>query len=182
MNNKVIFAFAVGAAIGSVASWFFTKKYYERVAQEEIDSVIDYYNDKIEEDEGEAVEATPKTYEKPSLSEYAKKIADEGYAPEENEEEKEKEPMMPKIEPYVISPSEFGEMDEYETVSLTQYADGVITDEWGDVIEDVDRVVGPDVESHFGEYEDDSVFIRNDDLKTDYEILRDYRNYSESLE
>ena len=35
--------------------------------------------------------------------------------------------------------------------------------------------------SHFGEYEDDSVFVRNDDRKCDYEILMDQRLYSDVI-
>lgn len=35
---------------------------------------------------------------------------------------------------------------------------------------------------HFGEYEDDSVYVRNDAKKCDYEILLDQRNYQEIFE
>ena len=31
---------------------------------------------------------------------------------------------------------------------------------------------------HFGEYEDDAVYVRNDELKTDYEILRSEKDYN----
>lgn len=37
--------------------------------------------------------------------------------------------------------------------------------------------IGDDALGHFGEYEDDSVFVRNDEEQTDYEILLDGRNY-----
>ena len=43
-----------------------------------------------------------------------------------------------------------------------------------------DDVVGMESLTHFGEYEDDSVFVRNDRLKCDYEILMDERTYSGS--
>ena len=82
-------------------------------------------------------------------------------------------------EPYVISPEEFDENEDYNTVSLTYYADGVLTDERDNVIVDVDSIVGEDSLNHFGEYEDDSVFVRNDELQTDYEILLDTRNYGD---
>ena len=72
------------------------------------------------------------------------------------------------------------ENEDYETVSLTYYADGVLTDEFGNVIEDVEGMVGKESLTHFGEYEEDSVFVRNDSLKTDYEILRDTYNYSDT--
>jgi len=81
--------------------------------------------------------------------------------------------------PYVIPPEEFGELHGYETISLTYYADNVLADELDELVEDVDDVVGLDSLKTFGRYEDDSVFVRNDRLKADYEILADLRNYSD---
>ena len=84
---------------------------------------------------------------------------------------------MEKDKPYVISPDDFDEMDDYETETLMYYEDDVLTDDGGNIITDVEKLIGKDSLSHFGEYEDDSVFVRNDKLKTDYEILADGRNY-----
>ena len=36
-----------------------------------------------------------------------------------------------------------------------------------------------EIESHFGEYEEDTVFVRNNDLKCDYEILRTIEDFEE---
>ena len=81
--------------------------------------------------------------------------------------------------PYVIKPEEFGEFEEYETISLTYYADQVLADDNNEPVEDVEETVGFASLGHFGEYEDDSVFVRNDRLKCDYEILLDSRNYAD---
>ena len=81
--------------------------------------------------------------------------------------------------PYVISPDDFDDNDDYEVVSLVYYSDGVLADEDDNVIEDVEGMVGEDSLNHFGEYEDDSVFVRNDERKTDYEILLDSRNFAD---
>ena len=43
----------------------------------------------------------------------------------------------------------------------------------------IEDLIGEDSLSHFGEYEDDSVFVRNDRLRTDYEILADTRRYGD---
>ena len=83
------------------------------------------------------------------------------------------------IEPYVLVPEEFDE-NGYETMTLFYYADGVLA--YGDtneVVEDVGELVCEDFAEHFGEYEDDSVFVRNDNLRIDIEILKDVRRYSE---
>ena len=71
---------------------------------------------------------------------------------------------------------------DYSTISLTYYSDDVLTYESDELVEDVDDIVGADFAEHFGEYEDDSVFIRNDRMKTDFEILADKRNYSDVVE
>ena len=49
-------------------------------------------------------------------------------------------------------------------------------------IEDVDNIVGLDSLDTFGKYEDDSIYVRNDSLKCDYEILADNSNYSDIIE
>ena len=57
----------------------------------------------------------------------------------------------------------------------------ILTDDDNNPIEDVEGLVGLHYDTHFGEYEDDSVFIRNDELKTDFEILADSRRYSDVI-
>lgn len=185
-----MFIFAVGAAIGSAVAWLYAKKYYERIANEEIESMKEWLARRVEEQDKEKEEepespvqnpATPSI--KPDLMDYAAKVKDLGYVDysrrtegkEETDDEEEVDDTDDYI--YVIKPEIFGEED-YEEVSLTYYADGVLTDEQDNPIEDVAGMVGADYASHFGEYEDDSVFIRNDRLRTDFEILADQRKYS----
>ena len=46
--------------------------------------------------------------------------------------------------PYVISPEEFGDFDEYTKLSLTYYSDGVLADENDEIVDDIDETVGAD--------------------------------------
>lgn len=173
--------FALGAAVGSAVTWQYTKKKYEKIAQEEIDSVKEVFSKreadteiKVETEHSNVQEARfDKVEEKPDLSEYAAILEQEGYTSEEGVKVSDK--------PYVISPDEFGEFDEYEQISFTYYADQVLADENDEQIEDVEGTIGHEALTHFGEYEDDSVFVRNDRRKCDYEILMDNRLYSEVL-
>lgn len=80
--------------------------------------------------------------------------------------------------PYVISPEDFNELEGFTPVSLTYFADEVLADERGVVVEDPEELIGDGLQ-HFGEYEEDSVFVRNELLKCDYEILRDLGTYEE---
>lgn len=82
---------------------------------------------------------------------------------------------------YVVSPNEFAVLDDYEVTTLTYYADGTLTDDNDDIIYDVDGILPNDYASHFGEYEEDSVYVRNTLRKTDYEILKDVREYSDAV-
>lgn len=183
--------FIVGAAVGSIVTWRYVEKKYEQIAQKEIDSVKEVFakrEQKPTEDEDADVirEKAFNAKEKPNIIEYAAKLQEQGYTnyadiePEINKEEVNEESMDIST-PYVIPPEEFGEFDDYERIGLTYYADQILTDDDDELIEDIEDTVGFDSLNHFGEYEDDSVFVRNDRLKCDYEILLDQRKYSDVI-
>ena len=191
MNKLLIFL--AGAGLGSGITWLIVKKHYQNVADEEIESVVSRFRDpmpiKIVEDEPEKeekmnryVELT-KNYTKPNPMDYAAKYQNKpseqkdeiDYTATEHPEDDDEET------PYVISPEEFGELDDYEKVSLTYYADGYLVEGDLGIIDDVDVVVGPDALDSFGEYEEDAVYVRNDQHKTDYEILLSEMNYHDDV-
>lgn len=168
--------FLTGGVIGSAVTWKVVKTKYEKIANEEIESMREYYDKKKKKDILEAGDLT--------VQDIRNKVQELGYANEqwlrdnENSNEEEDEEIMDK--PYVIPPEESWEQD-YPTISLTYYeGDKVLANERNEMIANVDELVGEDFADHFGEYEEDSVFIRNDNHKVYYEILRDYGNYSES--
>ena len=194
MNNKItsFMMFIFGAAVGSVVTWQYTKKKYEQIAQEEIDSVKETFsklkevkNKDNESDENNNVGTiVERAKDKPSIMEYAAKLRKQGYINYSNTDslfEEEVDENMINDKPYVISPDEFGEFDDYDTISLTYYADQVLVDEDDELVEDIEETVGFESLNAFGEYEDDSVFVRNDRLKCDYEILLDQRKYSDVI-
>lgn len=182
MNKlSVLSAFISGVVIGYASSWYFTKKKYEQIANEEIESVKERFSYKTSSEEHskdgdkknknwkEGYDEETTDQEKPEISEYTKKLNTEGYTNYSTNEKSSK--------PYVISPEQFGENDEYDRISLTYYSDSVLADENDEIMDDTEDSVGSDFMNHFGEYEDDSVFVRNDRLKVDYEILLDSRPY-----
>lgn len=174
--------FATGAAVGSAVTWKLIKDKYEQMAREDIQSVRDYYAKKHECDEEEARDVEeededPVAVDEEDIAEYHELLETLNYSGKNDISEKG-EPEEDD-DPKVICPDEFGELDDYEIRSLTYYPDGVLTDEDNNIIEDVDSLVGEDSLSHFGEYEEDSVFVRNAELETDFEILMDPRNYAD---
>lgn len=185
-TTKKLLIFAAGLGIGAVVSWKYFEDKYKKIADEEITSVKEMYkkhseaNDDISEEE--SVEEKPTNSRSPlgtrkeGYAEYENLVANYYTVSSEvtNDISKEVENRM--NEPYIIKPEEFGTI-EYDTVSLTYYADKVLVDEDNNLIQDIDYLVGEDNLNHFGEYEEDSVFVRNDYLKTDFEILLDEDNY-----
>lgn len=182
MNNTIknVLIFSLGAAAGSLVAWRVTKTKYEQYAQDEIDAYKAYVKNKNNEkptedtvvenveETGTPVDAVESLVPKDILDAY-------------RSGDYKKEDYKTVKEPYVISPEEYGTLDGYECVSLTHYADGVLTDDHDNVIENPDDIVGDDYASHFGEYEDDSVFIRNEDERRDYEILRDLNAFADYM-
>ena len=82
--------------------------------------------------------------------------------------------------PYAIDPDDFGEMDGYDTVYLTYFADGILAyDDTNDTIEqyDLDTTVGTDFKSGFGEYSDTTVWVRNNKTMIDYQIEKSHDYY-----
>lgn len=199
MNKFIrdVIMFTVGAGIGTAVTYKVISAKYEQILQDEIESVKAVFSQKKNDKEDIPVEDTDEEPEaeiseedaKEDFMEYAKKVKDSGYInysdiskPEESKPVVLKREEEDSTKPYVIAPEEFGELYDYDTISLTYFKDGVLTDSYDEPIEDIDATVGEDFHTHFGEYEDDSVFIRNDVRKADYEILYDTRTYASVLE
>lgn len=192
MSKSGIVIFLAGGIIGSVSAWFVLKKKYEQIAQEEIDSVKAIYTVKKAETECNEPAHEPITVNepitehtklKPDIIEFATKLRETGYVKYEEHFDKipeEKEQNNLAKAPYVISPDQFSEGDEYDKITLTYYdGDGILADDNDEIINEVDEVVGDNFVDHFGEYEEDSVYVRNDILRCDYEICKDLRSYKD---
>lgn len=187
MNNSVVYSvlsFIGGAAIGGFVVWKVLEPKYKKIADEEIASVKERFTipikkpeNKDEKNNDEKVVAE-KAKNKPNISEYAKKLGQNGYVDYSGNDKN-----GDKIEsrPRVIEPEEFEENEEYDSVNLTLYADGILAydDAKNTIVDDVEELVGDALE-HLGEYEDDSVHVVNDELEMYYEILADPRKYEEA--
>ena len=149
MSNTLskIVIFTAGALIGSAVTYKLTEARIKKLMQEELEAVREFYgaseneiapeeSDDEEVDEEEYPDAPDEYYEKEMESErsrYRGIMKEEGYSEEEDEDDMNK--------PYVIRPEEFGE-EGYVQQSLTYYADGVITNERGKIIKNVDELIG----------------------------------------
>lgn len=178
-----VLVFAAGVAIGSAVTWKIAKDKYEKIVQEEIESIreaFDIESDASEED----VEEEPRQINWDELEDLEDEFEEEldEYADLTNlySSEKGGAEKVEANKPHVIEPMEFDEIDGYGTLSLTYYSDGILEDEQSKIITDVSDLIGDEALDTFGLYEDDSVFVRNDKLRIDIEILKDYRTYEEA--
>lgn len=154
-KSLYLFTFAAGALIGSAVTHYYVKKKYEQISQDEIQSVkstYDEYYSRVRELEKQANDVI---------------IEQNNY---------DTGTVVPNV--YTISPDEFGENDDYKIVGMTYYSDGKLVDDYGNLV-DIDSTIGANALTLFGEYADDAVYVRNDDLETDYEVLLDAREYLE---
>lgn len=187
---KGLLIFAAGLAVGAVAGAVLVKNKVLADAKAEIDEVREYYResrgqkDEHVEEVEEVKEVEKKEYELKDIQ-----IKDEPKTGITNysqitkmymSKDEFQSPMYD--DPFVIDPSEFGENPEYDTETLTYFADGVLVDDVDDVIEEPDIVVGLENLKVFEEFGATTVYVRNDIYKTDYEIIRDDWNYSDLKE
>lgn len=165
MNSSVkyILTFSAGVAAGAFMSWQYLKKKYDELLTEQ-----------VEEAKAEMAEEAEREAEA-ERKEYVNLCSD--YNPDTTELESEEETVR---KPYVITPEELGDVDHFDTTTLYYYAqDDILANLQGEVVEDVEDTVGLDFAEHYGEYEDDSVCIRNEKHMCDYEVLKVSQKYSD---
>lgn len=174
-----VVGFIIGAAVGTLVSWKLLEKKYADIADEEIASVKEAYRRKTLEkkDENDTNDTTEETIVVEMNEDNEGSDILESYTSAEPREDyssysanKQETNTTTNDGPYVISPEEYSGFDEYEVIELTYYRNGVLLDDEGEPIENPELIVG-DFESHFGEYEDDCVIVRNDAHRCDYQIL-----------
>lgn len=203
-NTKIILSFFGGAAVGSLICFALLKEKYEDIANEEIDSMNDYYEgelknvreiiDEMKNDEEEEKKTYVDYVKKYSPDEIVKdKYYDTPYPDNIDEDyHEDEEPKEDPIEndlyydtPFVISREDFDDTYEYfDKISLTYYEqDDVLADSQEEVIPDIDTVIGYEALSRFGDMSDDDniVYVRNGRLASDYEVILAKESYVESV-
>lgn len=195
---KVVAGFALGLASGAFGAWCIAKKRYEEIAQEEIDSVKEVYASKMveanktikerfefgeAEDPDETPEIDPEEVEE--CEEVIERLDYTRYSTPEEEKKGPKPEPVKKVgqeKPYVIDESEFGENEDYETITLIWYSDKILADDMDEIVEDVDETVGYEALGYLGEDKGQEVLVRNDRRKCDYSVEYSQRTYEEVLE
>jgi len=178
MNKGLAFALGLilGGAGGGLLVNMMLKQQFEQKADEEIAACRNAFLEELEkrrkesgekahEEKKEAAVEAVKTYS-PEPEKAAKII-------ERADEEKKR--------PYIISPDVFDdEQNPYKRAELMLLSDStVIKDGKAIDLEEIDTFVGREALTHFGEYEEDRVCVRNEMLGIDYEIIMVNETYED---
>ena len=189
MINSIL-TFVIGVGVGAVTSIFIVKKHYEEVSKQEIESVKEVYAKKKEMDEASKLDEDLKAvnevikkndYATESEERVEKTAVTDNTGEDTDTDEDEDEDENENI--YIIPGHEFGATDNI-TITLWYWTDGTVTNDNKKIIGNVEDCIGDDFMAHFGDDENDpdAVYVRNDVQKIDYEILKEYRGFSDYLE
>ena len=188
---KKLLIFLAGAAAGSLITWYFTKDYYRKKADEEVNDVVAHfrnaYDREVEEprriqqeterQQREVWQEQKKAYYKMSQRYQPpdEPVPEVGYYPEPH-------PHEDYNPPYEVTEEQVLDMmrmnDECEQVELTYYeADDVVVED-REQMENWSEYVGPVSSKCFnaqGLY-----FVRNEKYKVDYEIHYEPGNFGDT--
>ena len=178
MNNRDVVFLLAGVVIGALGSKLYLDNKYEAILQEEMEVMRKRYSDDIvPEPETEVKTVRPKPTNKYHT------LANSYVSPAELVKHKDYRKVE---EPYVMSHEQFEEeMREFDKITLYYYeADDVLADEDDSIIEDAANVIGPTSIDTFGDEDNedpDIIYVRNERLGIDYEIIRIKKSYSETI-
>ncbi|MDO4378317.1 MAG: hypothetical protein Q4C64_04085 [Erysipelotrichia bacterium] len=91
--------------------------------------------------------------------------------------------IIKKSKPKLIKVEDFGEIFTYDTETLYLYRDdSILADENDDIIENEDELIGDCLDKfNFRDSNETSIYVRNDRLRTDYEILKVNGSYRDDV-
>ena len=190
---RYLLAVVGGIGIGAVGTYFAVNKKlkdkYEKERDEEVSELKDLYLSKCRKQD----EIKKLTEEKEKMmgvinaNGYSRVDVNTPVVEEEPEDNEEPDmdgeaPVEYPDEPYVITPNQFvHEKRYYDKVTLLYYeGDGTLVSETDDYVEDINSAIGEESLSHFGEWEQDAVYVRNDKLSIDYEVILQHSAYGDT--
>lgn len=223
-NEKIILVgpllFLLGSFVGYLVGRKMSKDHYEQLANEEIESVKEYYEKRSTYNEDKkknykdkevanttdefrtnnnslirnSFENNPNERAKRNYNLYSSKSKDESDNESEKTEDDDEENVDAEVDvtvtgvdmaledkPYIITDEEYNnEHDDYDKISLYYYVlDDTLCEENEEIIDDIDAVVGYDSLNLLSTQT--TVWVRNERLQADYEIIGLNQSYSQTV-
>lgn len=188
---KKFLIFLAGAAAGSLITWYFTKEYYRKKTDEEVNDVVAHFRNAYtrEVEEPRRIQQEAERQQRESWQEQKKAyykmsqqyqpsdepVPEVGYYPEPH-------PHEDYNPPYEVTEEQVLDMmrmnDEWEQVELTYYeADDVVVED-REQMENWSEYVGPVSSKCFNSQ--GLYFVRNEKYKVDYEIHYEPGNFGDT--
>lgn len=188
---KKLLIFLAGAAAGSLITWYFTKEYYRKKTDEEVNDVVAHFRNAYtrEVKEPRRVQQEAERQQRESWQEQKKayyKMSQQYQPPDEPVPEvgyyPEPHPHEDYNPPYEVTEEQVLDMmrmnDEWEQVELTYYeADDVVVED-REQMENWSEYVGPVSSMCFNSQ--GLYFVRNEKYKVDYEIHYEPGNFGDT--
>ena len=188
---KKFLIFLAGAAAGSLITWYFTKEYYRKKTDEEVNDVVAHFRNAYtrEVEEPRRVQQEAERQQRESWQEQKKayyKMSQQYQPPDEPVPEvgyyPEPHPHEDYNPPYEVTEEQVLDMmrmnDEWEQVELTYYeADDVVVED-REQMENWLEYVGPLSSKCFNSQ--GLYFVRNEKYKVDYEIHYEPGNFGDT--
>lgn len=81
-------------------------------------------------------------------------------------------------DPVIVNGNEFGQDLDYDEITLRYYEkQALLTDDWDEVVENIEDTVGVEAMEKLREGDSDAVYVKNDRLKAYYEIVCHAEDY-----
>lgn len=188
---KKFLIFLAGAAVGSLITWYFTKEYYRKKTDEEVNDVVAHFRNayKREVEEPRRIQQETERQQREAWQEQKKayyKMSQQYQSPDEPVPEvgyyPEPHPHEDYNPPYEVTEEQVLDMmrmnDEWEQVELTYYeADDVVVED-REQMENWSEYVGPVSSKCFNSQ--GLYFVRNEKYKVDYEIHYEPGNFGDT--
>lgn len=192
-----VLSFIIGAAAGAAVAVVVVRQKYIDLAEDEIQSVREMYESRVREAEDDE-EATRAEFEE-IQEKHRQRMAEEGEKKTRPYRTNYSDPIErlgpaeaagahiitrsdTKKAPYVISIDDFHNTKNYfDKINLTYYSgDGVLVDDKEELVDDIQNLVGDNLDKFGAQSEDpDVVFVRNEKMTSDFEITREKGSYAE---
>lgn len=184
---KTFMIFTIGVATGAGSAILIMKNKYEKLVQEEIDSIREVQDRKKDNSEEKSVWVIDDE-DKTIMIDYAEMAGtyDGGTIQDHYiSEDQLKEARADADKPYIISVEDFSEeMPHYDKETILYYeVDNTLADNNDEIIQDVSGTIGDNALESFGVDSDDEdiVYIRNGRLGIDYEVIRQHKSFAEYI-
>ena len=170
-------SFLVGAGLGVTIAWHFAKTKYEKIADEEIESMKKVLLKDKEKDNENSEKKKNISKVDEIVNKECYKVQSTNYATVYNEKKTQKNDAESYIHP--IPSDEFGLEEEYDVITLIYLVDGVLIDDMDAEVGNIEEKIGADFAKYFEETNGDTIYFKNDKYKAYYEVVQDDRSFDQ---